>query len=305
MSDPAINAQESFEEKHLLDYYRKIGSETWVESGVVWNSIGFKIFRPTPPFKEISLSCEDLRSIWNRGALFLHYFTSDNCCYTPGWILLVQDRNYNVDSIQSPKRRHNIRWALKRSAIEPISIDFLKKVGHLHLEDTCNRQGRPFGEAMLQEWKEYLHAIENNPLFEAWGIFNSGELASFQVYYSSGGGRHIDVTYSRTHLLKNHPVDALVYAYTYNAMSREEVAYVSYGRRPLIGEKSSLVSFKESMGFKQVPMKERLEVNPRIKAAFFGQLKSVYGLVAKTFSARSVKCQLMSGVCETLCHQVK
>ena len=110
----------------------------------------------------------------------------------------------------------------------------------------------------MEMWKNYFRLAELNPLFEAWASFVSGQLAAVCVLIIVGDGVYIEMTFSRTRLLKYHPVDALAFVVTRQAILRDHVALVSYGKRPIIGETDSLVSFKESMGFQESPLvKER------------------------------------------------
>lgn len=268
-------------------------------------SRGLRFFSPWPTYGQTSLNPQDLSFAWSQKALFLHYVSSDNQPFFPGYDLLVEDKNYGFHSIQSSKRRHNIRWALKHCSVKRISFESLVKLGAPLIEDTHNRQGRNFNESVLEMWKNYFRLAESNPLFEAWGVFVSNCLAACAIHITLYGVVYIEMTFSRTDLLKYHPVDALCFVSTQQAMARDGVAQVSYGRRPITGEAESLINFKESMGFKRVTIKERIEVNPILKPVLFGGLRSVVHKVSEWCYDRSMYARIIAGVTNTLHGQVR
>ena len=69
-----------------------------------------------------------------------------------------------------------------------------------------------------------------------------------------------------------------------NGIAENSIKSVSYGRRPITGEAEGLVKFKESMGFKKVLVKERVEINPLAKALFSAPLGLLTSLFAKYLS---------------------
>ena len=113
-------------------------------NGMFWLSRGMRFFSPWPEARPVSLSPDDRGHIWQQGALFAHYVCSDDQPFFPGYDLIVDDKNYDFGNILSPKRRHNIRWALKHCSVERISFESLVAVGRRLIEDTHHRQGRIF-----------------------------------------------------------------------------------------------------------------------------------------------------------------
>jgi hypothetical protein len=173
------------------------------------------------------------------------------------------------------------------------------------IQDTYGRQGRNCNNLVFEKWRNYFIAAGSNPLFEAWGAFVSNKLAAFLVEFTFRGGVHPDAEFSRNDLLKYYPVNALLFVFTQQAMARADISHVSYGQRPVRGERESLVRFKESMGFKKLPLKQRLEVNPLVKPVFSHPLSSATKAVADLFSHRSEYARIVSGVISTLRGQIK
>jgi len=287
------------EEKHLSAFCRSSGARFFIVRNTFWMSRGLRFFSPWPSSKPIALSLEDLQFMWSQKALFVHYVSSEDKTFFPGYDLVVKEKNYDFDSIHSSKRRHNIRWALKHCSVERVSFDILVRDAGPLIEDTHRRQDRVFNESVMEMWKNYFRLAELNPLFEAWASFVSGQLAAACVLIIVGDGAYIEMTFSRTRLLKYHPVDALAFVVTRQSILRERVDFVSYGKRPIIGETDSLVSFKESMGFQKVFVKERIEAHPFLKPLMRAPLKSVAHFLAKMASNRSMYARIIDGVLDT------
>ena len=286
--------------KHLADFCLAIGSRFFVIGGLFWMSRGMRLFSPWPSSRPISLSQNDLRYIWKQGALFIHYASSDDKPFFLGYDLVVDDKKYDLESIRSSKRRRNISSALRSCSVEPVSFESLVKSSQPLIEDTHSRQGRAFNPAVLEMWKNYFRSAGSNPLFEAYGAFVSNQLAAFHVCVSVSGGVYIEMTFSRTEFLKYHPVDALCFAFTKKAMARDYVNHVSYGTRPITGEAKGLVNFKESMGFRKIPLKERVEVTNILKPVLCGPLTPVVRTIANRYSDRSMYARIVTGVMDTL-----
>jgi len=296
--------QDSVDEKHLSDFCRARGVRFFRVGGLFWMSRGLRFFSPWPASKPISLSPQDLRFMWGQKALFLHYVSAEDKPYFPGYDLVVDDKNYDFRSITSSKRRHNIRWALKHCTVERVQFNLLAQEAGPLMEDTHRRQDRTFNESVLKMWINYFKIAESNPLFEAWASFVGNQLAAVCVVVTVGGGTYIEMTFSRTELLKYHPVDALAFVATQEFIARQGITHVSYGRRPITGEPEGLVNFKESMGFRKVPVRERIEIHPALKPALWGPLSSAARFVAKICSNRSMYARIITGVLDTYRGQV-
>lgn len=80
------NSEYSFHNKHLLDFCRTIGVGCFSTEDFFGNSVGLRFLSPWPLFKQIS-------------------------------------KNYEIDTIKSAKRRHNIRWALRKCTVEPVTFE--------------------------------------------------------------------------------------------------------------------------------------------------------------------------------------
>jgi hypothetical protein len=291
---------ESFEDKCLSGFYKSLGVRAFTAAGFCWRSAGLRFFTPVPLVGPISLSPQDLRSMWNQGALFVHLPSEETKHSFPGYIFVVEDKNYDFGNIDSGNRRHNIRRAFKHCTVESIPFELLHEKAALLIQDTYYRQGRNYNSSVLEGWQNYFKAASSNPLFEAWGAFVSGELAAFKVEFTYHGAVQADMVFSRGDLLKYYPVNALLFVSTQIAIRRDNISSVSYGMCPVTGEPESLVNFKESMGFKKVLLRERLEINPLVQPAFQHPLSFVIKAIADRYYNRSEYARIVSGIISTL-----
>jgi hypothetical protein len=299
------NTEQLAEEKLLSDFYRSQGVRNLTAGGLFWYSAGLRLFTPIPCNRHISLSSQDLSSMWSQGALFALFPSADKKPFFPGHFYVVEDNNYGLETIKGAKDRYYIRRALKQCKVENIPFELLLQKGSPLVEDTYGRQGRNCGKSVLEICRNYFRAAASNPLFSAWGAFVSNELAAFKVEFTFRGGVHADTVFSRNDLLKYYPVNALVFVSTQQAMKRAGISYVFYGERPVTGEREGLMRFKESMGYKKVPLKQRLEVNPIVRPAFSRPLSSATKAVADLFYHRSGYARIVSGVISTLRGQIE
>ncbi len=156
MNLPTPNVECTDEFGLLSDFCTARGDKFFLANGMFWLSRGIRFFSPWPSYKPISLSSADRGYLWRQGALFAHYVCSDDHPFFAGYDLIVDDKNYDFGNILSPKRRHNVRWALKHCSVERISFDSLLALGRPLIEDTHNRQGRNFNESVFDMWKNYF-----------------------------------------------------------------------------------------------------------------------------------------------------
>ena len=305
MTQVLLNTDESVEDKHLADFFRCQGVRCFAAGGFFWCSVGLRLFTPVPLVQPIQLSTQDLRYMWNQNALFVHFPSEDIENSVPGYIFLVQDKNYDFGSIESGNRRHNIRRGLKHCTVENIPFQLLIENGAPLIQDTYHRQGRNYNDSVLERHRNYLRAAGSNPLFEAWGAFVSNELAAFKVSFTYRRTVQASMVFSRGDLLKHYPVNALLFVSTQMEIRRDHISCVSYGMCPVTGEPESLVNFKESMGFKKVLLRERLEINPLVRPAFRRPLSFVAKAIADRYYNRSEYARIVSGVLSTIRLQIE
>lgn len=293
------------EENYLSDFCQKTGIKTFHRAGIFWQSMAMRLFVPTPTNSPISLSSEDLSFMWKQGAWFVHFPVSIDFPGVSSYAFVVQDKNYGFGSIKSSDRRHNIRRAFKYCSVERVSFELLKNEAAPLIADTYLRQGRDCGRNILDGWQSYFTVAATNPLFSAWGAFVKGALAATKVEFIFRNGVQVEALFSSTDLLKYYPMNALLFVSTQQSINMEGISYVSYGMRPVTGEKESLMSFKESMGFEKLAINERLELNPYLKPFFNSFLSLAARKVSEPLLDRSKYARIITGIVLELREQRK
>ena len=87
-------------------------------------------------------------------------------------------------------------------------------------------------------------------------------------------------------------------------MARICIDHISYGMRPITGEAQGLFNFKESMGFRKIALKERVEVTNILKPVLCGPLTPISRAIANWFSDHSMYARIAGAVINTLHGQV-
>lgn len=292
----------SSEEESLLQLHRELGWRVIFEGGFCWLSSGLRMFVPLPCTGPISLSNATRRALWEQHALFLRYPCDDDHPSYPSHIHMVSNKDYDIMTL-ALKRRNNVRRGLRDCSIDRTTFDYLVRNGLPLIRDTYDRQGRVCTEHTIELWRKYFTAAGRNPLFEAWGAFFNNQLAAFCVNFTFRGVVNVYCSFSRRDLLRYRQINALIFVCTKDAITRAEVNHVSYGMRATVGDPESLKSFKDSLGFRKIPVNERIEVNPWLKPLFDLGGARLIRSVSKMFQNRSAKAQLLIGMISTYLNQ--
>ena len=173
VSNPLHAIEHVFQETHLTIFLCEMGCRVvQLETGL-WHSTGSRIFQPLLMKGPIELSPSDRQTLWDGGSLFLRYPVSIEYCGIPSYIYLVDDKNYDLDSLPR-KQRKEARRALRKCCVEQIDIGYIVKKGIDLVLDTYRRQGRTIDEWGINWWKRnfeicichYLSLSENFKIFD-------------------------------------------------------------------------------------------------------------------------------------------
>lgn len=252
------------EDEHLSDFFRKIGCHVAQLDSGLWWSRGARIFEPVLMKGPTAISDSEISSLWKGGCLFLRYPAALDQIGIPSYIYLVDDSNYDLDSLPHKQRKETKR-SLRLSHVERIPISYIIKNGMDLIPDTYSRQRRFVDDSIISWWKKYFEFADCNILFEAWGAFVGKELAAFRLDFTYRGGFYGEALFNRQDLLKYQVMNALMFVSTRDVIRRPEIDHVSYGIRGIFGDAPSLNRFKESMGYRKIDILERIEVAPIVK----------------------------------------
>lgn len=297
------NGPDHEEDAYLAEFCQRIGMRYFFGSGCLWQSMGLRLFVPTPNCFAVSLTRDHLESMWNEGACFVQHIVSDPEAGFPSYAFIIDDKNYDFQSITSSDRRHNIRRAFKHCTVEQVSFQSIFNEAPRLISDTYGRQCRDCGDSVINGWIDYIKAASSNPLFSAWGTFVGKELAAIKIEFKYRGGMHPEALFSRSDLLKYYTMNALLFVSSRETIRRDDISYISHGMRPVTGEKESLICFKESMGFRKLAVKERLETNPRIRLAINRFVCQIGTYLPESFCEESEYFRLARGIFKSLSQQ--
>lgn len=297
-----ITDRKNYENKWLKTFLEEIGVRVVFTDERLWHSDGLRMFLPLPCKGAFALPAHERRTLWDSGALFLRYPCAEDGPAYPSHIYLVDDKNYDLHSLDDHQRKET-RRALRKCSVSQIPVAYLFKEGLDLIRDSYDRQGRVCDDTVIKAWENYFRAAAHNPIFEAWATFVGRELAAYRVDFTFHGGFYGEALFNRRDLLRYQVMNALLFVSTKEAIIRDEIDHVSYGMRGLTGESKALNRFKESMGYRKVVMPERIEVRPVIKPLFDLGLIRVIQVAAARRSECSAKAKRICGMIDTYLNQ--
>lgn len=292
------------EDDLLEGFLREIGTGVITSKTGVWRSEGARIYNPVRVSGPIEISELDIKELWDKGSFFLRYPVHTDSIGTPSLVHLLDDKNYDLDKLTSGYRRRDIRRSLKLCIVEQISVKEILKIGLDLIPDTMSRQGRQWEPKITQEWKRFFESASQSPLFEAWAAFEGNRLGAYLVYMTYRGGCFGQVNFNRSDSLRFHVMDALFYVSSRDIIRRPEIDFISTGVQWGFTDVPSVDNFKESMGFRRIEIREKIEVCPKLKPFFKNNY--VCGLVeqlARKYFDKSYHARMMCWLMESLREQ--
>lgn len=248
----------------LSAFFRALGRREIQTSRHLWYEVGPRVFFAVPYHRPFSLETDEREELWQSGALWVRYFADPHAQGDRSYMFVLRSGGYDLSHLTSNTRSHT-RRGMKKCTVAPVSFDYLLSNGLPLVSDTLVRQGRKYSKVIEQYWTRYFVHGTDCPNAEAWGAFCEKDLAAFVVAITFEDCVHIEMVFSKTNQLKHYPVNALIFAFSGEAIRRTGISCVSYGVRSIKGDVESLNKFKEGMGFERFSVAERLEVHPRLK----------------------------------------
>ncbi|MGC8660639.1 MAG: hypothetical protein ACP5U1_16350 [Desulfomonilaceae bacterium] len=301
VSPHLVTSDQVFQETHLADFFCELGCKVILLESGLWHSTGSRIFQPLLMKGPIHLPSSEKKALWHGGSLFLRYPVPVTDAGIHSYIYLVDDKNYDLDSLPT-KQRKETRRALKHCQVEQIGIDYIINNGMDLVKDTYSRQGRFADDWTLKWWKRNFEISARNPLFEAWGAFVGTELGAFRIDFTYRGGFYGDVLFNRRDLLKYQIMNALLFVSTREVIRRPEIDHVSYGIRATFGDRPTLNRFKESMGYVRIDIREKIEAAPILKPLLrMPGFRALGKFILSRYSEKSDKAKRLAAILDAVC----
>ncbi len=201
---------------------------------------------------------EELRAIFRASrAVGLRYATPSAAPGRQSYAFVVDDAAYDLAHL-SANTRSKVRRGLKQCEVRQLEPGFVRAHGRQANDDTVVRLR---WEGDFYDWDRYWDAVAATPDVEVWGALQGTDVLSFLVAPVVDRCPEILVARSRTDALRLYPNNALIFAAVQAWIGRDDIDRVYFGLESL-DLVSGVDQFKESMGFRRLPIGQRIVFSP-------------------------------------------
>jgi hypothetical protein len=264
------------------EFFERLGHAIIEESHARWYEVQprvlfsypyHKLIEPTDDQLQVLMSNHRLRAIRFPTALSQYGFISN--------IAINTNRDYDMAALHQ-KARNQTRRAMENCKVEQVDFDYLREQGMQLNEDTAKRQGRESQYANPDYWRRYCDAAKMVNGVTGWGSFVDGRLACFLVAIEVDGWAEWIVNHSLTELRNKYPNNALAFLTAQHFFRERNCAGICYGLGSLEST-PDLDHFKERMGWRLEPIKQRLFFSGKLRMAARLAREPVLRVLGKVF----------------------
>ena len=213
----------------------------------------------------------------------------------PSYRIVVNETDYDLSSLTS-KARNQTRRGLEWCQVQAVSFDQLGNEAIRLNEETLLRQGRTLSKDFKDYWNKYFIQAAQAEGAEAWGAFVNSQLAAYLIAFRIEGVAHILIVRSARGMLSKYPNNALLFSYVQSVLKEDSINEVSIGLESIQGGMASLDKFKAGMGFKKLPIGQRIEFSPWIKPFLRPSIRKIVLGLADKFANDNEKLAKFSGM---------
>lgn len=249
-----------------------------------------RLYYPFPTHRLLNPTREEILDIFRRvpGAFAIRFLAPLENLGKKSFVF-VRRRPYDIAQL-SANARSKVRRGLKRCEVRPLSWDELIPLAQVAHRDTQLRHGEREPQSL-----GISNRLQACAAYEAWGAFVDGHLGAYLVTFSVDDWVHLIVNRSADEYLKFYPNNALVFTVTQQLLSRPAVSTVSYGWEPLYPLRT-LAEFKTSMGFVEEPVRQRIIINPRMKALLSPAVCRVIEKIMALLRPADIRAKKLAGL---------
>jgi len=253
--------------EYFAEWLRRQGQRVVQTESSYWVEAGPRIFQAFPYHWLISPSQDELDNLFHtHSAIGLRYSTAwDQPEGAASYHVVFSGQNYSISDLPK-KTRPDVRKAMERASVEPISFERLANEGWLLREETLQRQGRQAAESR-EWWQTLCESADGLPGFEAWATIVDGQLAATLIAFTYEDCCNALYQQSRTEYLPLSVNNALTFGFTQEILKRPGNLWIFYGLHSLDAP-SSVDEFKFHMRYAAKPVRQRVVFNPRIRPLF-------------------------------------
>lgn len=248
----------------------ELGHTVRQDAGLWWFNAHPHIYMPFPFDTLVNPKSIDKAAILGRDGWAARFPTTPELG-RPSYRIACDNQNYDLSSLRS-KTRNQTRRGLENCECRRIGWEELIAHGVKLNIDTLVRQGRTVDSDIQTYWKTYFSAAAQAEGAEAWGAFHEGELAAYLIAFIMNEKSHVLIVRSNSEKLKFYPNNAMLFSYLYNALTERGLTEVSIGLESIQTGMDGLDKFKEGMGFRKIPMGQRIILKSMLKLLTYGPL---------------------------------
>jgi hypothetical protein len=257
--------------EHYIKLLRDTGHRIVQTDSACWSNVSRGMYMNFPIHRPVQPTYAEIRKVLGIGGIAVRY-TSPLEVGRESYELVCSDKNYGLASLPQ-KGRNRTRRGLETCSVRRIAWDELESVGALRLaRDTRLRQGRSIPPNHDRFLRKYWSVARKLDTMEAWGSFVGSDLAAFLTASRIEDWVYIWSLNSDRNLLHANPNNALFYVFTTDVLSRPEVTAVSTGLESMQSDPADLERFKLRMGFKRLPIGQRVQFNYMYRVALRGPI---------------------------------
>lgn len=248
----------SVNSQHYAEFLQRMGHTVREANGLCWSNTHRGVYSSFPYHRDIDARTLDLTGVLSRDGLVARF----GCPVEQGtesFRITCDDPNYDFPILRS-RTRTQVRRGLEACRVERVNFELLKKLAIPLNADTLIRQGRKVPSDLAAYWTRFYENAATTEGAEAWAAFVGDQLAAYLISFTIEDVANMLILRSSLQFLDSFPNNALVYRFLHERMRSGEVRQVCYGYESIQADLESLDQFKTGMGFRKIPVGQRIEL---------------------------------------------
>lgn len=245
----------------IATYLQRLGHRVIRTRSCYWYDLRTRFFLAFPHSQPVCPSPEEIRQVFAATrCVGMRFPAPPHAAGRASYAFIIDDRTYDLDHL-SANTRSKVRRGLKQCEVRRLDPDFVRTHGRAAHIDSMQRMHI---QRDVYDWARYWDAVESTPAAEVWGALRQGELLAYLVVVMVEGCAEVLVERSSSHGLRYYPNNALVFVTAQDLIRRPEVDRVLFGLESLESV-FGVDRFKESMGFRRWPIRQRIVFHPLLE----------------------------------------
>ncbi len=244
--------------QHFVEFLQRMGHTVREANGLYWSNTHRGVYSSFPYHRDIDACSVDLRAVLGRDGLVARF----GCPLEQGvqsFRISCDDASYDFPALRS-RTRTQVRRGLEACRVERVDFDLLKRLAIPLNADTLIRQGRKVPSDLAEHWTRYYDNAAKTEGAETWAAFVGDQLAAYLISFTIEDVANMLIVRSSLRFLDSFPNNALVYRFLHDRMRSGDIRQVCYGYESIQADLESLDQFKTGMGFRKIPVGQRIEL---------------------------------------------